>query len=134
MVVCKECKENPKRWSGADRVCGFSIADSSTLFTTQNWMCALLGQLRDLVHDINGSSHEGRIFTFWENDQNQALIQVQQVVLSQRAEALWMTWYKSRGRTEKIVMLADDKIWIPIESDIRRIVKHYQQEVENATI
>lgn len=94
---CKACRERVKNWQGGDPVCAFR----NGRFNAENWNCATANLIRDLVYE--GESHEAVDYRYCE-DQKYATVKIDgnPVVNSL---ALWVTWYKSRGRTEAMWLL-----------------------------
>jgi hypothetical protein len=91
-MVCPLCEKRVKDWSGSDPQCAFGVG----VFSTDNWRCATMRELRKLVEDS----------AVWHEDEQAALLPVFDC-----GEFLLLTWYKSRGRTEGA--------WIVSESEIR---------------
>ena len=78
--MCKACEKRGKTWEGDDPRCGF---DKDGVFTTDNWNCATLNELRHL-HNKNVAYH---------NDCSLVSIPIEDgwIVLS---------WYKTHGCTQ----------------------------------
>ena len=95
--MCKECETRGKTWEGSDPKCAFLLDE----FHTDNWNCATMNKLRNLCYD-NG---------FYKRDDNSAAsIGVLHIPELDNAYGyLIMTWYKSRGRVGKAVIMCDDE-------------------------
>lgn len=102
-MPCLACTAAPPiQNSLTARVCAFEGEFSD------NWNCAKLNQLRDLVEDREDS----RIHRCYcaIGDQSYTTIDVSAVEdLDMGAYCLWLTWYKSRGRTEQVWLLFDSQ-------------------------
>lgn len=88
MSACPRCDQRGKTWEGGDPVCGFPTRGE---FSRDNWMCATMDELRELVEPD----------AIWSNDQHAG-------VLAAAGDFLVLGWYKSRGRTESAVILDSD--------------------------
>lgn len=99
-MTCKLCRETPKGWNGSDRTCAFEGGE----FSHDNWMCETVNRIRDLVYE--GQPHKLSDYRYCED-------QKYSTVCIDRMEgpylALWVSWYKSRGRTDAIYLLSDNE-------------------------
>lgn len=116
--ACRMCRERGKTWNGGDPECAFPNGGQ---FTVENWNCATANALRDISgQDEPHDNADHR----WFNDQNYSTILVDAVDLSSGpAYALWMTWYKHRGRTEGLWLLGGDEPRKPTEEDAVEIIE-----------
>lgn len=115
--ACRMCQERGKTWNGDDPKCSFPDGGK---FSAEGWNCATANALRD----ISGQSepHPAADYRYCD-DQNYSTLQIDKVDLpSGSAYALWMTWYKHRGRTEGMWLLDDDEPRIPTEDDALAII------------
>lgn len=103
-MKCEACKTRVKFWKGDDQKCAFA---SGPEWSQDNWNCATTGLLRSLFDDNSklpeGVSHQ------WGDDQNTGMVCAQGLKSEDRPLSMWMTWYKSRGRTEQMWLMFDNK-------------------------
>jgi len=83
MAACPRCVARGKAWGGDAPKCAFT----SGVFSGDNWQCATMNALRELVED----KPEAR----WSDDQWAAVIPVESL-----SDHIVMSWYKHRGCTE----------------------------------
>ena len=96
MKVCKECEKRGKQWNGDNPVCGFNNGK----FNPENWNCASLNKLRAYCRDHGYS---------YRDDVNNASIGVFPIPDNDIISGyIVMTWYKSRGRTGRAIVMCDD--------------------------
>jgi len=114
-----------KDWPGDDPVCGFTREGR---FKRDNWRCATLNALRRIC-ELHGP--------VWQNDQYYAVLPTLDAsdgapdgVLSRYPQTLWVSWYKSRGRTDALWLLYDELYppTIPTLDEVEAIVAHYEQK------
>lgn len=88
---CPRCLARGKTWTGSNPICGFTERGR---FKTDNWNCATLNDLRDLVEPSQ----------IWSEDDYVAAIP------RGRGEPgfLVLCWYKRRGRTDRAFLLSSD--------------------------
>jgi hypothetical protein len=103
--ACPRCKARGKTWPGSNPKCAFREG----VFTTENWNCATMSDLRTLAHNlaVEAPNRMPRGFTYRED---MAAASIGVVVIPENdtvAGYLCMTWYKSRGRTGRAYVLAD---------------------------
>lgn len=121
---CKLCKEHELDLKGSASVCAFEGRFAN------NYMCSTLSKLRTLClraedEEISGLQH------YFKNDQHYCTIDISDVLMEDESfgVALWVTWYKSRGRTEQIWVLDDANVpRRPTETEVLAIC-HYYEEV-----
>ena len=101
-MVCKACKERGQTWNGSPPKCAFN----SGAFSKDNWNCATAGLIRDIVYE--GEQH-ARADYRWCEDQKYATVMVDEIEGADGALALWITWYKSRGATDGMWLLFNDR-------------------------
>jgi len=114
---CRLCRERGKTWRGDDPTCSFPDGGE---FDPEGWNCATANRLRD----ISGQDepHPSSDYRYCE-DQNYTTIKIDGIDLpSGNAYALWMTWYKHRGRTEGMWILSVDEPRKPTEADALAII------------
>lgn len=114
MAKCKKCIDRGQTWGGSPPVCAFdgNFAD--------NWNCATLNEIRDLEGTDLADYR-------WSEDQKYMTILIDGVDLPRGRSpmALWVSWYKSRGRTDAVWLLsyygAPER---PDEEDLLTILAH----------
>lgn len=127
-MTCKLCQKRGKTWSGADPKCAFDGSFSD------NWNCATLNAIRDICYEGQNPMPSGVDYQY-VNDMKYATIKIDDVegdfVDDKRGRsiglALWVSWYKSRGRTDAMWILSDDEPpRQPTESELLAIISYYQ--------
>lgn len=98
-MTCAACKERGQTWNGDPPKCAFR---GGKPFSPDNWNCATVGMIRDIVYE--GGVLPSEVDYQWCDDQKYATVNVSQIE-ELGALALWVTWYKSRGRTEEMWLL-----------------------------
>ncbi len=98
--ICKLCKERGKTWQGSDPRCAFE----SGVFNSDNWNCATMNRLREIV------KYGDDDFTFYRRDDymtNSIGIIFCGSGFDAEVEGmtLIMKWYKDRGRTHTAFLL-----------------------------
>ncbi len=91
-AVCPRCQVRGKDWNGGDPVCFLS---------GDNWKCATVDALREICE---------MDYVYCE-DQKYATLNIagcEQPNGDRIGYALWVTWYKNRGRTDAMWILSDD--------------------------
>lgn len=126
--ACEACKRRGKDWNGSDPKCAFLTGR----FSPDNWSCATAGLIRELQPDLGDAPEDG-IFHKRENDQNQMLVHIKDDCVGDGhlpGLALWVSWYKSRGRTDAMWLLNEhDSPVPPTEHDVLAIVIMYRPEI-----
>lgn len=115
MPKCAKCVERGQTWSGSPPVCWWET-DSHR----DNWNCATVNEIRDL----EGSACADYRFC---DDQKYMTIMIDGVELDggRSPLALWVSWYKQRGRTDEMWLLYYAfPPEIPSESDLLAILAH----------
>lgn len=115
--TCPLCAARGKTWNGSDPTCGFHRDGS---FNGENWNCATLNELRGIVEE----------HTQWLDSvqQHAANLDIGEVELPNDGIgfALWLTWYKSRGKTDAAYIMHDLNAPRPLtEADALAILHHY---------
>lgn len=125
---CAACVARVKNWEGSDPRCAFTGPGAT--FTPDNWACATLGHLRELAEDIG---RPGVSTTrYCEHSQSVCQFDVYEVEWPEDGTdmapgfVLWMTWYKSRGKTEGLWLMGDvDAPKRPTEGQCLAVLRHY---------
>jgi hypothetical protein len=132
-MSCKMCRERGQAWSGSAPKCAFTRAK----FSPDNWNCATLNKIRDLIHQDDESHRPAGIVVQYDEDRWYALITTGYAncgdddIDSRVAGALYVEWYKHRGRTEQMWMMTDPPTR-PTEAQCLRILRWYQQQASDA--
>ena len=126
---CSACHE-PKSWNGDDRKCAFENQDFD------NWNCGTMNKIRDLISEdgFNTSEHPG-IHHQWCDDQHYATIYIDEVDNGGEriGYALWVSWYKRRGRTEEVYVMGGQTPRHPTEVECLAIVDWYAKHPAEKT-
>jgi len=130
-MTCKKCKERGKDWNGDDPQCAF-VGEFH-----ENWNCATLNAIRDICHEGQDPMPPGVDYRYCD-DQKYATIQIDGIHDSKGnwiGYALWVCWYKSRGRTEAVWVLdSDGPPRRPTEDELLSIIAAFRQpKARNAT-
>lgn len=108
-MACAMCNARGKTWQGSDPKCAFEGAT----FSGENWNCATAGEIRGFIDETSG-----RVQYMFCDDQKYATIAVHDLRLpSGSADALWVYWYKNRGRTDAMWLLGSGPPRPPTEAD-----------------
>ncbi len=117
---CAMCLERKKDWNRSDPVC--------FLEDGPNWNCATLNAIRDICYEGQNPMPIGVDYQYCE-DQKYATIKIQDVELNNGnyiGLALWVSWYKSRGKTDCVWVLNDDSPpRKPTEEELLAIINYY---------
>jgi len=124
MKECKRCGIS-KNWSGSDIRCPFQDSEE---FSDENWNCGIINQIRELC-ELAMEGTDKRLHYQYCDDQKYVTINIDNIELDDRSigMCLWVTWYKSRGRT--------DDMWIldsraaprrPKFEELKKIIDYYE--------
>lgn len=117
-MTCKACVTRGKTWVGSDPKCGF---ENST-FSPDNWNCATASLIRD-VAELEGNSNVQHAIC--DSDERYSTINVSEI---NDAIALWVNWYKRRGRTRAMWLLFENTPpRQPTEEECLTIIEHYKE-------
>ena len=121
--MCPRCQSRGKTWQGADPKCAFP----GGVFSTDNWNCATMGALRELVAG-EGDFGPGKAGVLCRHDDSAAgLIPFETAnngLPSGRGldnGFIALAWYKQRGRTDAAVVIRDsgaDPVQEPLTLEI----------------
>lgn len=128
-MVCQACEKRGKTWQGSDPKCAFDAGE----FTPDNWNCATLNELRE--HLFYGQSTVD--YRCHDDDQHVATVALDwdsecesESKLVRSARSLWVSWYKSRGRTESIWLLGECGLpFRPTEDEVLAVIKQLRETV-----
>lgn len=121
-MTCKLCKERGQTWNGDAPKCAFdgTFAD--------NWNCATLNALRDICYEGQDHMPLGVDYQYCSY-QKYATVKIDGIEDSRGngiGLALWVSWYKSRGRTEAVWILSEDAPpRIPTEEELEAVIAYY---------
>lgn len=117
-MTCKACEERGKTWNGSNPTCAFE----KNVFSPDNFMCATANLMRE-VAQLEGFTDINHV---WTDDENYSTINVNEIKGVDNAMTLWVSWYKSRGRTQAMWLLSDKGApRQPTEAECLLIAKHY---------
>lgn len=107
-MKCAACSDRVKFWKGDDPKCAFRTG----VFSSDNWNCATVGMIRDLVYEGQSPMPPDVDYRYCE-DMKYATIKIDHLPIhwmdTSEPMALWVAWYKSRGRTDAIWLLFSDQ-------------------------
>lgn len=89
---CPRCKKRGKTWPGSNPRCAFRTGK----YSTDNWNCATMDGLRDLAEEERE--------TYQRDDMNAGSFGF----VHFSGGYICMSWYKSRGRTARAIVMRDD--------------------------
>lgn len=119
--VCWECLGRGKTWKGDDPRCAFTGGN----FVADNWCCGTAGLIRALCYE--GTTLPPGVDYQYCDDQKYATINISHVEGVGGALALWVSWYKNRGRTDAMWLLFESKPpRPPSEKECRLIFDAYR--------
>lgn len=125
--MCQMCLERGgKTWAGSDPTCAFEDGAS---FSRDNWNCATVNAIRDICYEGQRQLQRGVDYQYCD-DQKYATINIHDILTDDETinlgDALWVSWYKNRGRTDEMWMLGGgDPPRLPTEQDCRIIIRKY---------
>lgn len=121
-MTCKLCNERGKTWSGDDPKCAFK----DNLFTTDNWNCATMNELRRISDEIE---------TKMRNDMSCASVGIVPLdndyldyMEYENVDSgyIVMTWYKERGRTGNALIMWDEQVRPLTELEAVAVIEAYK--------
>lgn len=113
-MKCKACVERVKDWVGSDPKCAF---ETTSVFNEQNWNCATVSKIRKICYHASTSGTQvfpGVDFQRY-GDQSYVTFNLHELYehtfrnVIETPFALWVSWYKNRGRTEAMWLLFGDR-------------------------
>jgi hypothetical protein len=124
---CAACRARGKTWNGGDPECAFQHGKP---FSSDNWNCATMDLVRDLAGRYGDPPRDGVIRDYTsEGYDTYAVIRVDTDYIDvESCHSMYVTWYKSRGRTSALWLLGDEDDGpprAPTEAEVLAIVKHY---------
>lgn len=120
-MTCKMCLERGKNWKGGDPKCYFDGNPED------NWHCATLDAIRDLCSPFKDKLPEGIQVQFCD-DEWYSTIKIDNLFIDGPyiGLCLYLSWYKSRGRTDQIYIMGDTPRK-PTEEELLRIINYYKR-------
>ena len=114
---CAKCGERGKDWNGSDPICAFTESHSK-----ENWNCETLNKIRDICYE--GQKLPDYVDYQYCEDEKYATINISGIELDKSPLALWVSWYKNRGRTDALWLLyADHPPKTPSEKECIKIIE-----------
>ncbi len=125
-MSCKKCQVKVKDWKGEDANCAFNDRE----FDTDNWNCDTCNDIREICSDWNQEFPDGVQYRYCD-DQKYATMDINEIELDDECigMTLWVSWYKSRGRTEEMWILEvgrDPRR--PTEKELLAIIDFYKKK------
>jgi len=119
------CRHGEQDWCDSAPECAFT---EDGRFTGDNWNCALMNALRELV---SPSREEPFPYgaSFWDEDMNTGVIYVPDPDFEGgelRGALVVLEWYKSRGRTDSFRIVKDGKVRVGTEEDALFIAEYFK--------
>lgn len=106
---CPACKKRGKAWKGDDPVCAFK----NGTFDNNNWKCATVGNFNSYVRWPDKTHPDVKI-THCETEEHYATVNLENVSFpseetEQSPVCLVVIWYKSRGRTDQMWLMFQNR-------------------------
>lgn len=117
-----------KYWNGDDPKCPFS---SSEKFSDNNWNCGLINEIRDICDRAMNGDRPHELHYVYCDDQKYVTIKTDDIGLDRDDDinlglCLFVTWYKSRGRTDGMWILSShEPPRVPTHDELKVIVDYY---------
>lgn len=125
-MTCAYCQAREKDWKGDDPVCGFTEDE----FDSSNFRCATCNAIRDICDDEHRRNYH---LTVTDSEQSYATIDISDIRKLWKAgedspNALYVGWYKGRGRTECMWLMYDTAPpRPPTIEEITAIINYYKK-------
>lgn len=124
-MICQRCKKRGKDWNGDDPTCAFA---KGKRFSGENWNCATANAVRDIVYEGQHPMPDAVDYRYCE-DMKYATVKIDDLEMdngNRIGMALWVAWYKSRGKTDAIWILDyDEPPRAPTEKELNRIIEAF---------
>lgn len=130
-MTCPRCIARGKTWNGGDPECAFPNGGK---FTAENWNCATANSLRVLCGEGDYGSPEANAeaIAVRRDDQSWAAINVIGAELERdHYKTLWLSWYKSRGNTEAMLLLNEHGAEVPDFADCDAILRYHEGRISD---
>lgn len=122
-MPCKMCLNRKQDWTGDKPKCYFDNPSN-------NWNCATVNAIRDICYEGQQQIPKGVDYQYC-GDRKYATICLDEIGYgdSPIGLALWVSWYKSRGRTDAMWILDEcDTPRSPSEGELLAIIEHYENQ------
>ncbi len=118
VMTCALCSKRIKDWNAPISRCAFSYG----VFSSENWNCATVNAIREICNgDFPGVDYQ------FCDDQNYATVKVDELEIDS-ALALWVTWYKDRGKTDGMwLMFSDQPPRPPTQQEAAIVIQAFQR-------
>lgn len=117
---CEQCGIK-KNWNGRGIICCFQ---DSEIFGN-NWNCGLINKIRYLC-ELAQAGDDSRLQHQYCNEQHYVTIRTDDI--DDMGLCLWVSWYKSRGRTEAMWILNEySEPKQPKLNELKTIIDHYSE-------
>lgn len=108
-MACSRCQKRGQTWEGSAPRCAFEHG----VFTTDNWNCATMNELRALAYEAKAIAEPVRDWQpgwAFRDDMAAASFGVLYVPETKRGGGYYicMSWYKQRGKTGRAITMQDD--------------------------
>lgn len=126
---CPACARRGKNWNGDEPRCAFAQGQA---FNSDNWMCAAVNALRDLVYEGQAKLPPGVDYQYC-SDQKYATVRIDEVELNGERVglALWVSWYKSRGGTDAVWILTEGQPpRLPTFDEVGAVLAYYGRPLD----
>lgn len=130
MSLCPAC-QNTEPVIGTDHRCAFETG----IFSSRNWRCKTLSEIRKLVDRLDRIKINGIDFVACITEQRYATINLSSIDALQDCDGdqpicLWVGWYKNRGRTEGMwLMFEDIPPRPPTLTECLLIINYYETQI-----
>lgn len=129
---CAACRARGKIWNGGDPECSFQHGRP---FSPDGWNCATVDKIRDILRIEHGKPRPDGISLDWSAEGYQSIAMIRTdpdyIETSIHAYALYVTWYKDRGRTGGMWLMGDEENPVPVpptEAEVLAIAEYYSPE------
>ncbi len=106
--------------------CAFEHIGINKEFESDNWNCQTVNLIRDICYE--GQELPPGIKYTYCSDQKYAIIKIDEIE-KVNGDALWVSWYKQRGRTDAIWILDSYKHpRKPTEKELLSTINYYKEK------
>ena len=124
MSGCTKCGQN-KTWKCDNPECPFS---KGGVFG-DNWNCGIINRIRNIC-EVAMDGRDNRLHYQYCDDQKYVTIKTDDI--ASLGLCLWVSWYKSRGRTDAMWILDNyDPPRVPSFDELIAIIEYYEEENNN---
>lgn len=119
MKTCRKCGQT-KDWCGSDIKCPFQTSDKFG----DNWRCGIIDKIRDLCN-LAMDGKDLRLQYQFCNDDKYVTIKTDDIE-DDLGLCLWISYYKSRGRTDAMWILdGSNAPRVPTFDELNKIIEYY---------